>query len=73
MSKDTKKVDVRVHQEIEESFLVENEYHFPGGGEYYPVTVKASSVEEATAEWEKVRVPVASTQPETLQDKDVLE
>lgn len=34
------------------------EYHFAGGGEYIPVTINATSIEEATKQWEEVRVAV---------------
>lgn len=34
------------------------EYHFAGSGEYIPVTIKASSIDEATKKWEEVRVAV---------------
>lgn len=44
---------------IEEDFVVApNEYHFAGGGEYEPITIKAASIAEATAKWEEVKVAV---------------
>ena len=33
-------------------------YHFAGGGEYEPVTIEASSIEEATEAWEKQKKAV---------------
>ena len=44
------------------------EYHFAGGGEYEPTTVRATSIEEATKEWEKVRKP-AGTPAAVLQEE----
>lgn len=41
-----------------------NEFHFAGGGEYVPTTIKASSLSEATEKWEEARVAV--TVPEDL-------
>jgi hypothetical protein len=35
---------------------LELEYHFAGSGTYYPLTVKASSPEEAHKKWEDERV-----------------
>lgn len=62
---------------IEQDFLKPEEYHFSGGGEYVPVTVKASSMDEAIEEWEKVRVPVVQESTaapgDSLQDKSVVE
>jgi hypothetical protein len=43
------------------------EYHFSGGGEYEPMTIRATSIEEATEEWEKVRKP-AGTPVAVLQE-----
>jgi len=34
-----------------------NEYHFAGAPDYQPLTVTANTIEEATALWEKKRVP----------------
>jgi hypothetical protein len=34
------------------------EYHFGGSGEFIPQAIKASSIQEATAEWLKTRKPV---------------
>lgn len=39
------------NKEVEQSI----EYHFPGGLEYKPMTVKAKNREEAEAIWEKKR------------------
>ncbi|GIW70362.1 MAG: hypothetical protein KatS3mg101_1109 [Patescibacteria group bacterium] len=36
----------------------EQEYHFSGGGEYEPMTIKAHSYEEALAKWEQIRKKV---------------
>lgn len=33
-------------------------YSFPGGGEYYPVTIEAETDEEAFKKWEKERVSI---------------
>lgn len=37
-------------------------YHFPGGGEYEPMTVIAQSREEAEQKWREARKKVASSQ-----------
>lgn len=43
----------------------EAEYHFSGGGEYEPCTIKATSREEAEKKWEKERKAVEqNTEPE---------
>lgn len=34
------------------------EFHFAGSGEYEPITIKAATIEEATAEWERKRTPI---------------
>lgn len=34
------------------------EFHFGGGGEYHPLTITATSRQEAEKEWEKTRVKV---------------
>ena len=31
------------------------EFHFPGNGEFKPVTIKAENFDEAQKEWEEVR------------------
>lgn len=36
------------------------EYHFAGGGKYYPQTIKAVSREEAETEYEKTKVEVSN-------------
>lgn len=36
----------------------EIEFHFPGSGEHEPMTIKATSREEAQAIWEKNRKPI---------------
>lgn len=33
-------------------------YLFAGAGEYEPITIEASSIEEATKEWERKRAPI---------------
>lgn len=38
------------------------EFHFSGGGEYEPLTVKARSREEAEEFWQKERKKVEKTQ-----------
>jgi hypothetical protein len=43
------------------------EFMFAGGGQYTPVTIKAASIAEATAIWEKTRVAVGTS--ETLSTK----
>lgn len=53
-------------------------WHFAGSGEYVPVSVEATSYEEALQKWEEIRVPVSkpestSAAPLSLQDKDVVE
>jgi hypothetical protein len=42
-----------------------NEYHFAGAPDYEPLSVTANTIEEATALWEKNRVPVDATQTAT--------
>jgi len=37
-------------------------YHFPGGGEYEPMTVSASSREEAEQKWRETRKKVEPSQ-----------
>lgn len=37
--------------------VIKNEYHFAGSGIWKPMSVVASTIEEATTEWEKKRVP----------------
>jgi hypothetical protein len=37
---------------------MEQDYFFPGGGEYVPQTIKATSREDAEGKWEKSRVKV---------------
>ncbi len=44
------------------------EFHFSGGGEYLPQTIRASTREEAEKEWLKTRVPVGK--PEV--DKEII-
>jgi hypothetical protein len=39
-----------------------NEYHFAGAPDYLPLSVVANTIEEATAIWEKKRVPVTAMQ-----------
>ena len=41
-----------------ETKSAEIEFHFPGSGEYEPLTVKATSREEAQAIWEKEKKSV---------------
>jgi hypothetical protein len=53
-------------------------YFFAGGGEYEPISVVASSQEEALKKWEAVRKAVVKPQSTadespTLQDKNVVE
>lgn len=33
----------------------EEEFFFPGSGEFKPVTIKAKNLEEATEKWEKIK------------------
>ena len=46
------------------------EYHFAGGGEYVPITVRASSYEEALGEWEKVRKPAGTPAAEIISENN---
>lgn len=39
----------------------EEEYHFSGGGEYKPITIRASSPAEAEEKWKKERTKVEQT------------
>lgn len=36
------------------------EFFFAGGGEYQPITIKASTLAEATKIWEKERIAVGA-------------
>lgn len=59
------KTDTSKPNTIEEDFVVTpNEYLFSGGGEFEPITIKASSLAEATEKWEQTRVAVGT--PEAL-------
>ncbi len=51
------------------------EYHFAGSGIYLPCNVVADSLQEATKEWEAVRVPVAGATKEepTVISEDLLD
>lgn len=40
------------------------EYHFPGGLEYEPATIRAHSREEAENEWRRIRRPIPKTKVE---------
>lgn len=40
-----------------------DEFLFAGGGEFEPITIKATSIEEATKKWEKSRVAVGTSEP----------
>ena len=33
-------------------------YFFAGGGEYNPISIEAESLEEATAQYEKIKKPI---------------
>ena len=44
-------------EQVEIKKEIEHEFHFSGGGEYFPMTVKASSQERATEVWQQKRVP----------------
>ncbi len=34
------------------------EFHYPGSGKYYPITIKAKNREEADEKWKEQRVEV---------------
>lgn len=40
------------------SIKTKNQYHFAGGTEYEPITIKAESLEQATEEYEKIKKPI---------------
>jgi hypothetical protein len=43
---------------------INNRYHFAGEGKYQPMSVVASTIEEATAAWKEKRVLREPAQPE---------
>lgn len=44
------------------------EFMFAGSGEYVPITIKAASIAEATAVWEKTRVAVGAAEPLSIKE-----
>lgn len=44
--------------EVKEVESVEEEYHFSGGTEYEPLTVKAKNIKEATEKYEDLKVKI---------------
>lgn len=63
------KVPARGEAAIKETSELQ-EYHFPGGLEYEPVTIRAHSREEAEAEWQRTRRPIAATKVEGIQTNE---
>src|SRR5690242_2931438 len=47
---------------------LENEYHFPGVPNWQPMSVRATSTEQAYSIWERQRQPIKAAQPEQSQD-----
>lgn len=45
----------------------QTEFLFAGGGEYEPISIKASSLAEATEKWEKARVAVGGSEPLSIE------
>lgn len=39
--------------------VIKNRYHFAGEGLYHPISVVATTIEEATDLWTRTRVPIA--------------
>ena len=60
-----------MEQEIKKPTTTQEEYFFPGGTEYLPTTIIASSRAEAEKEWQRVRAstgqPTQST-PKTEEE-----
>lgn len=48
-------------------------FFFAGSGEYEPISIEATSYEDALKKWEEVRVAVNKPAPLPLQDKNVVE
>jgi hypothetical protein len=56
-----------------ESATIKESFHFAGSGEFKPISVEATSYDEAVKKWEDVREPVAPVVPLPLEDKNVVE
>lgn len=48
-----------------------NEYHFGGGGVYKPVSVRATSIQEAQLLYERVRQPLETVAPQPAETPNV--
>jgi hypothetical protein len=72
MSKDPKKPHTD-ETSTEPKGKATEQYFFPGGGEYLPVSIEATSQEEALKKYEEIRVSTTPPAPLPLQDKDVVE
>lgn len=72
MSKDLKKTQ-NEEASTEPKGKATETFFFAGGGEYIPVSIEASSYEEALKKYEEIRVSTTPPAPLPLQDKDVVE
>jgi hypothetical protein len=66
---ETKNKDVAANVTIKAVSASVNEYHFPGSPDFLPMSVRATTIEDATEIWELRRQPVTTESENTPEPK----